>query len=120
MPNPFVHVELQTTDIEKAKAFYKGLFKWDLEKAPGMDYTLIKVGSGTGGGMMQTPKPNLPSHWMAYVGVDDVAAALKKAKSLGATICMEATDVGGHGIMGVFIDPTGAALALWQEIPKKK
>ena len=111
MANPFVHVELQTSDVEKAKKFYQGLFKWDLEKAPGMDYTMIKVGSGTGGGMMKNPKPGAPSQWMSYVGVDDVAAALKKAKSLGAKVCMEATSVGGHGMMGVFVDPTGAPLA---------
>jgi predicted enzyme related to lactoylglutathione lyase len=119
MPNPFVHVELQTSDVEKAKKFYQGLFKWELDKVDVMDYTMIKVGSGTGGGMMKNPMPGSPSHWMAYVGVDDVAASLKKAKSLGAQVCMEATDVGGHGIMGAFIDPTGAALALWQEIKKK-
>jgi predicted enzyme related to lactoylglutathione lyase len=119
MPNPFVHVELQTSDVEKAKKFYQGLFQWDLDKVPGMDYTMIKVGSGTGGGMMKNPMPGSPSQWVSYVGVDNVADTLKKAKSLGAKVCMEATDVGGHGIMGVFIDPTGAALALWQETSKK-
>lgn len=30
MGNPFVHVELNTTDREKAKAFYRGLFDWKL------------------------------------------------------------------------------------------
>jgi predicted enzyme related to lactoylglutathione lyase len=119
MANPFVHVELQTSDVNKAKKFYQGLFKWELDKVPNMDYTMIKVGSGTGGGMMKNPMPDAPSQWVSYVGVENVAATLKKAKSLGAKICMEATDVGGHGIMGVFIDPTGAALALWQELPKK-
>ena len=50
MANPFVHVELQTTDVEKAKKFYQGLFKWDLENMDGMDYTMIKVGSSGGRG----------------------------------------------------------------------
>jgi predicted enzyme related to lactoylglutathione lyase len=31
MANPFVHVELNTTDVDKAKAFYRGLFDWKLE-----------------------------------------------------------------------------------------
>ena len=54
MANPFVHVELNTTDLDKAKSFYTGLFDWQLEEMPmpGGTYTLIKVGSGTGGGMM--------------------------------------------------------------------
>jgi predicted enzyme related to lactoylglutathione lyase len=28
MANPFVHVELHTTDTAKAKAFYGKLFSW--------------------------------------------------------------------------------------------
>jgi predicted enzyme related to lactoylglutathione lyase len=114
MGNPFVHIELQTTDVAKAKRFYQSLFQWELEEAPEMDYTMIKVGSGTGGGMMKNPTPGAPSQWLAYVLVDDVAAALKKAKSLGAKVCMEETKVGDFGRMGVFTDPTGATLALWK------
>ena len=34
MPNPFVHVELNTTDVAKAKSFYGGLFDWQLEDMP--------------------------------------------------------------------------------------
>jgi predicted enzyme related to lactoylglutathione lyase len=49
MANPFVHVELQTTDVEKAKDFYNRLFDWQLEDIPGMEYTMIKVDEGTGG-----------------------------------------------------------------------
>jgi predicted enzyme related to lactoylglutathione lyase len=28
MPNPFIHVELNSTDVEKSKAFYRKLFDW--------------------------------------------------------------------------------------------
>ena len=28
MGNPFVHVELMSTDIQKSKDFYARLFKW--------------------------------------------------------------------------------------------
>ena len=31
MSNPFVHVELNTTDVDKAKSFYSKLFDWELE-----------------------------------------------------------------------------------------
>ena len=31
MGNPFVHAELMTTDVAKAKAFYGKLFDWQLE-----------------------------------------------------------------------------------------
>src|SRR5579872_7358026 len=60
MPNPFCHVELNTTDVKKAKDFYGKLFDWKLEDMPG-DYTMIGVGEGTGGGMMKNPIPGAPS-----------------------------------------------------------
>ena len=76
MANPFVHVELNTTDLDKAKGFYGQLFAWELEDVPmgGESYTLIKVGQGTGGGMMKHPVPGAPSAWLAYVLVDDIQA----------------------------------------------
>src|ERR1700686_4748657 len=88
MANPFVHVELNTTDVNKAKTFYGALFNWTLEDVPmpSGSYTLIKVGEGTGGGIMKHPVPGAPSAWLAYVLVDDVVFATQKAKSLGGRI----------------------------------
>jgi uncharacterized protein len=116
MANPFVHIELNTTDPAEAKNFYGHLFDWKLEDVQmGPDtYTMIKVGEGTGGGLMKHPKPGAPSAWLAYVLVDDVAAATKKAQSLGATVAMDVTEVPGAGWFSVIIDPTGAALGLWK------
>jgi hypothetical protein len=121
MANPFVHVELNTTDIGKAKSFYGKLFGWQLEDVPmgpDMTYTMIKVGEGTGGGMMQHPMPGAPSAWLAYVEVDDLAASTQKAKALGATLIKDITEVPGAGHFSIFSDPTGAVLALWK--PKMK
>ena len=117
MANPFVHVELMTTDVNKAKAFYGELFDWQLEDIPDMDYTLIKVGEGTGGGMMKTVQPDSPSCWLAYVLVDDANVSTDKARNLGATICKEVTEIPGIGWFSVITDPTGATLALWQMNP---
>jgi hypothetical protein len=116
MANPFVHVELNTTDVAKAKAFYGKLFDWKLEDMPmpGGSYTMIHVGEGTGGGLMKHPVPGAPSAWLAYVLVDDIAAATKKAKSLGATVMKDVTEVTGAGWLSIIIDPTGAALGLWK------
>jgi len=121
MANPFVHVELATTDVDKAKSFYQALFDWklnDLDMGDGMTYTLIEVGEGTGGGMMKHPMPGQPLFWLSYVGVDDVKAATDKARSLGATIIRDVTEVPNIGLFSIFTDPTGATLALWQELKK--
>lgn len=116
MANPFVHVELNTTDPSKAKAFYGKLFNWTLEDIPmgGGSYTMIKPGAGTGGGLQKHPVPGAPSSWLAYVTVDDIAASTQKAKDLGATVMLDVTEVPGMGWMSVIIDPTGASLGLWK------
>ena len=114
MGNPFVHIELHTKDVEKSKKFYAGLFDWKFEEFPSMDYTIINVGDGTGGGMMKNLMPSDPDNWLPYVLVDDAAASTKKAKSLGATIVRDVTEVPNMGWFSVIIDPTGAAFALWQ------
>jgi len=56
--------------------------------------------------------------WLAYVRVDDIAAATKKAKSLGATVVKDVTEVMGAGQFTIISDPTGAVLGLWE--PKTK
>ncbi len=101
MANPFVHVELHTNDLAKAKAFYSRLFGWKLQ---------------------DTPMPGgAPPHWLAYVGVDDVSTSTRNARELGAKVVMDKTEVGDFGWMSVITDPTGATFALWQpKEPQKK
>jgi predicted enzyme related to lactoylglutathione lyase len=129
MANPFVHVELTTPDVAKAKSFYTSLFDWKLEDmnmGPGSTYTLIRVGEGTGGGMMQTPlpaaptasSPAIPTAWLPYVLVDDVTAMTAKAKSLGANVAKDVTEVMDAGSFSIVVDPTGAAIGLWQPMAK--
>jgi uncharacterized protein len=119
MGNPFVHVELLSTDADKAKTFYGKLFDWRLEDINMGDstYTMIKVGEGTGGGLMKNPVPDAPSAWTAYVHVDDLKAATSKARSLGAVVLKDVTEVMGAGSFSIILDPTGATLGLWE--PKK-
>jgi uncharacterized protein len=117
MANPFVHVELHTNNLGGAREFYTKLFGWKLNDVPmpgGTGYTMIDVGGGTGGGMMANQVPGAPSHWMAYVAVDDIAASTKRARDLGATVVIDATQVGEFGWMSVITDPTGATIAMWK------
>ena len=118
MANPFVHVELNTPEPEKVKAFYSKLFQWKLEEMPTPNvpdhaYTLIKVGEGTGGGIMKQV-PGGPAGWLAYVLVDDVRASTEKAKSLGAEVMKGVTEVPEMGWFSFIRDPGGAVLGLWQ------
>jgi predicted enzyme related to lactoylglutathione lyase len=116
MGNPFVHMELMTTDVGKAKAFYGRMFDWKLEDMDmgDMTYTMIRVGEGTGGGLMKNPMPNATSLWVAYVEVADVEAATAKAKSLGANVLKDVAEIPSAGAFSIIGDPTGAMLGLWQ------
>src|SRR5687767_7152388 len=118
MGNPFVHVELNTSDADKAKKFYKGLFDWKLSDMPmgeGQTYTMLDVGkvvggAGVGGGMQKQMMPGAPSSWLSYVAVDDVKKTIAKARQLGAQILQDYTPLPGMGALGILMDPTGAAL----------
>ena len=116
MANPFVHIELNTTDPAKAKTFYGKLFNWQLSDMPMNEgtYTLIKVGEGTGGGIMKHPMPGQPSIWIPYVDVSDLKAQTEKARALGGTIIKEMVEVPEMGTFSIVLDPTGAAVGLWE------
>ncbi len=122
MGNPFVYCELYTSDLDKAKKFYSSLFNWKMNDMtmPMGDYTMLDVGEGTGGGMMKNPMPGAPSMWMAYVQVDNLDAATKKAEQFGAKVMKGRTEAGDFGWFTMITDPTGALLALWEPKPKKK
>jgi uncharacterized protein len=114
MTNPFVHLELNTPDLEKAKAFYGQLFGWSFidNPMPMGIYSTFKPDSGPGGGMVSMP--DAPTAWLAYVGVDDIHASTKKAGLLGAQVLGDSIEIPEVGWMSILIDPTGAKIALFQ------
>jgi predicted enzyme related to lactoylglutathione lyase len=122
MTNPFVHVELNSPDPVKAKAFYAKLFQWQMKDMPNPavpdhSYTVIQVGEGTGGGIMKQV-PHGPTGWIPYVLVEDLRAATDKAKSLGGKIMKDVTEVPDMGWFSIIQDPTGSVLGLWKHNPK--
>jgi hypothetical protein len=115
MANPFVHLELNTTDLKKAQAFYGELFGWkfdDMDMGPMGIYSTFKPESGPGGGAYSAK--DMPQGWLAYVGVDDIKAATEKAKSLGAQVFVESQEIPNVGWMTIMNDPTGSRIALFQ------
>ncbi|HKA86627.1 MAG TPA: VOC family protein [Haliangiales bacterium] len=118
MPNAFVHIELNTDDVAKAKKFYSSVFDWKLQDVPAMGYTMLDVGKGVGGGMQKNPMPAGPNHWLAYVEVADVKKTVAKARAAGANVFVDYKDIPGMGALGIFSDPSGAVLGVWQPAPK--
>lgn len=111
----FAWNELVTQDVGASKKFYSGLFGWKTEAFKGdADYTLLKQGETMVGGLIKCPKPGVPTHWLPYVAVEDVDASAQKARSLGAQIVMEPSDIPSVGRIAVFVDPQGAAMGLFK------
>jgi uncharacterized protein len=114
-PGTFSWVDLSTSDASAAKSFYGELLGWEFEdnEIPGGTiYTMCAIDGDHVCGIAE--QKEVPPHWNSYVTVADADAAVAKAKELGATVIEEAFDVMDTGRMGVFSDPTGAALCVWQ------
>ena len=122
MGNGFVHIELNTDDVAKAKKFYKALFDWKVADMPGMNYAMVDAGKGkTGGGMQKHPMPGSPNGWLAYVEVADIKKTLAKAEKAGGSVIHPYTEIGeGMGAIAILQDPSHAMLGLWQMAPPKK
>lgn len=108
--------ELATKDLGAAKRFYTELLGWKLHEstAAGMAYNEIVVGDRHIGGMYQMTEEDGsgPSHWMAYVAVDDVDGKARQAAELGGKVCVPPMDIPNVGRFCVITDPTGATLSL--------
>jgi predicted enzyme related to lactoylglutathione lyase len=111
--------ELMTPDLNASMGFYTQLFGWAAEEQDMGSmgkYTFWKVGDKHAGGMMQI-QPEMagaPPSWLSYVMVDDVDASTSKAESLGGKIVVPPADIPHVGRFSVILDPTGAALGLFQ------
>jgi predicted enzyme related to lactoylglutathione lyase len=111
MGNPVMWFEVAARDRESMKGFYSGLFDWKLNDMEAMPYTGVDTGGeGIPGGIGQAPEGN-DGHVTFYVEVDDVAAGLAKAESLGATKVMDVTPI-PSGAIALFADPEGHLVGL--------
>jgi predicted enzyme related to lactoylglutathione lyase len=116
-PGEFVWHELVTTDHEAAFAFYSQLFGWQKSRdfdMGAMGKYLIYAQAGTDlGGMFTKPKdrPGAP-HWLYYIQVANLDAAIERAKTRGATLLNGPNVVPGGARVAQLTDPQGAAFAL--------
>ena len=115
MIKPIVHFELTVSDDAKAIEFYKQMFDWEMLFYEGQGWG-IKAGEKGIGGDIQKNDSAFPPHCTVYVEVEDIAAYLDKAKALGGTPIYGPFDLGsGYGFIGVFKDPDGIFIGLYQK-----
>ena len=109
MGNPVNHFEIIGKDGAKLQKFYGDLFDWKIDASNPMNYGMVQAEEGgIGGGVAQGDKPTVTF----YVTVADLAAALKKAESMGGKTVMAPMDVPGGPQIAVFADPEGNVIGL--------
>jgi predicted enzyme related to lactoylglutathione lyase len=102
-----IHVEIRSEDPDATRGFYADLFGWKVAQEgafPG--YTFVDTGVEGGPATAIGPRQGPEDEVLFFVGVEDVAATLKRAEELGGTITQPVQELPGVSF-GVFADAQG-------------
>lgn len=104
-----------TPDVAAAKVFYAAVLGWTYaeHEVPGGVYTLA-LAPGTNkpvAGLFPWPADRPRSNdWFAYVAVDDMDEALRKAEAAGGRVLRAPWPVKNVGRLAIIADSVGAAI----------
>jgi len=110
-------IDLATTDLEAARAFYSELFGWTTQitqEPEAQGYTLFLKDGKLAAGVGKAMTPDQPPSWTMYMATDDAQAVAARVEGAGGKILVPPTDVFDFGRMAVFMDTSGAVFAVWQ------
>ncbi|MGD8458108.1 MAG: VOC family protein [Anaerolineales bacterium] len=113
-----VHIEFSAQDPKSLGKFYADLFGWKTEYSEEMDYVMFDGGDGPGGGFPKLTEDFPAGTVIVYISTDDVDASLSIAESLGAKIITPKTEIPMMGWFGLFADPTGNVVGVFQSLPQ--
>ena len=108
-----VHIEFKSYDFARTSAFYAKLFDWQTQSNASGSYMKFDGSDGPSGGwvradLVQSPGP------IAYLTVDDLTATLDTVEEAGGRVLVRSLPFAGGGEIGLFADPDGNVLGLWQ------
>lgn len=114
----FVWHELMTSNPDAAAAFYGKVIGWKTQGWPqDPSYRMWTARGIPVGGLMALPDQaklaGAPPHWMSYIGVPDVDAAVRQATGLGARTHVPPKDIPNAGRFAVLVDPQGATFTVY-------
>jgi len=111
MGRPVVHFEIGCRDSQKTQEFYSKMFGWNVTPM-GPAAMIAPESTGIAGHI--TALGHEPHHYtIFYVDVEDVAAYLKKAESLGGKTLVPPVEI-PTGIFAWMQDPEGNTVGLWK------
>jgi predicted enzyme related to lactoylglutathione lyase len=110
--------ELNTWEPEVALAFYHRTLGWEFEHQvlpDGDSYWIAHSEGRPVGGVYALREPEyqgIPSHWMTYLAVPDIAQAERTTVFAGGEVCRPTVNVPGVGKLSIVSDSTGAIIGL--------
>lgn len=115
-------VDVMARSRGEAKTFYGELFGWTFEDVTDSEGAVVYTSCSSHGhrvcGMAEmTPEmieSGMPPFWTTYIATDDVDTAAASVESAGGSVVMPTTQVFDAGRTAMFLDPTGAAFAVWE------
>ncbi len=111
----FVWCDLSTFDPAKTHPFYERVMGWQI---PDDDYAIATHGGQPVAGIFPMPQKfqdiGLPSFWMSYIAVDDVASCVERAKALGGKVELGPAPFEDDGEYALIRDPLGAGFTVYR------
>lgn len=121
----FQHVEIPADDLQRAAAFYRQAFGWQVERLPwnGPAYCTVRgpeppadaTPEPSGGGLMGRRDLGA-EHPLVMIRIEEatLAEALQRIEQAGGTVEQPPEPVGGFGEWARFRDSEGNLLGLWR------
>ena len=123
MSGRVVHFEIPADDVARAQEFYRGVFDWNINSMPGMEYTLLSTtatddqgaptepGAINGGMFKREADINKP---VITMEVDDIDKTLEAIEGKGGSTVRPREAVGDMGFSAYFTDSEGNLMGLWE------
>ena len=123
MSGKVVHFEIPADDPERAQAFYREAFGWQIDSMPEFQYAMVRTTAtdergmptepgAINGGMLRRQDPVTSP--VITIAVDDIDGSLAQIEKLGGKTVQARQAVGEMGFAAYFTDPDGNLMGLWQ------
>lgn len=121
MKNKMTHFAIHIDDIERAKKFYDGVFKWGFNSYGQDDFLQIKADKSENSeliGALQSRKYSPVSDKIigleCTIGVENIDETIEKVKSNGGQVIMTKTIIPYVGYIAKFLDTEGNLICAMQ------
>jgi len=108
------HVEIPSTDLDKAKDFYNKLLNWDF-KPFGNGYMLFNDHKGILVGLRKVERIAEGDNTVFHVSVENIDSCLEKCLKLGGSVKRRKTVIPAMGWYALFFDLDGNTIGLYEK-----